>query len=300
MSIPHPIPYQGSKRSLAKQILQYIPDNTTRLIEPFAGSAAISLAAAYHGKVHDFILNDINAPLMTLWQMIINHHEQIARYYNELWQAQSGRERTFYDIVRDRFNSTYRPHYFLYLLARCVKAAIRYNSEGAFNQSPDNRRKGRQPKTMAQDIQKASQLLHSRTRIISTDYAEVVSLATATDVIYMDPPYEGVCANRDPRYIIGTERSRFVKTLEELNQRGISFLVSYDGRTGKKTFGRPLPDNLKLTRLELDGGRSSQATLLGRTANTVESLYLSSALIERLQLYQLPRTRQLALFGELA
>ena len=70
MSVPHPIPYQGSKRSLAKQILQYIPDNTTRLIEPFAGSAAISLAVAYHGKAPDFILNDINAPLMTLWQMI--------------------------------------------------------------------------------------------------------------------------------------------------------------------------------------------------------------------------------------
>ncbi len=43
---PHPIPYQGSKRRLAAAILAHAPSGVRRLIEPFAGSAAISLAAA--------------------------------------------------------------------------------------------------------------------------------------------------------------------------------------------------------------------------------------------------------------
>ena len=46
MRIPHPIPYQGSKRGIAEAILAYFPQHVTRLIEPFAGSAAVTLAAA--------------------------------------------------------------------------------------------------------------------------------------------------------------------------------------------------------------------------------------------------------------
>src|SRR5690606_35872384 len=140
--------------------------------------------------------------------------------------------------------------------------------------SPDNRRKGRQPQTMANDICAASQLLNGKTRIITADYADVVMLAKQRDVIYLDPPYEGVSTSHDPRYISGTEPSKFVKVLECLDRKGISYLVSYDGRTGQKTFGNQLPDSLNLTRIEINAGRSSQATLLGRKDVTFESLYL--------------------------
>lgn len=143
MSIPHPIPYQGSKRNLASAILQYFPNDTQRLIEPFAGSAAVSIAAAHTGKASHLLLNDLNKPLIDLWEGIINQPEQLASLYEQLWRSQLGRERRFYDLVRKRFNQTHRPYYFLYLLARCVKASVRYNSNGEFNQSPDNRRKGR-------------------------------------------------------------------------------------------------------------------------------------------------------------
>ena len=44
MAVPHPIPYQGSKRQLAGAILRYFPESTARMVEPFAGSAALSLA----------------------------------------------------------------------------------------------------------------------------------------------------------------------------------------------------------------------------------------------------------------
>ena len=37
--LPHPIPYQGSKRNLAPDILRYFPEQIDVLYEPFAGSA---------------------------------------------------------------------------------------------------------------------------------------------------------------------------------------------------------------------------------------------------------------------
>jgi DNA adenine methylase len=52
---------------------------------------------------------------------------------------------------------------------------------------------------------------------------------------------------------------------------------------GNRTYGKPLPAKLHLRLMEIDAGRSSQATLLGRSEMTVESLYLSPALSDELE-----------------
>jgi DNA adenine methylase len=280
--VPHPFPYQGSKRQLGKQIVACIPPKTDRLIEPFAGSAAVTLAAAYLRRARRFFLNDAHEALMKLWKKIVDEPEDLAVEYKSLWLAQSGQEREYYDWVRDQFNRANEPHYFLFLLARCVKAAVRYNGNGKFNNSPDNRRLGMRPGTMAQNIRNSSALLRGRVRLTCKDYHQTLAEATAGDVVYLDPPYQGVCETRDHRYCAGVRFDAFVESLEFLNHRRIPFLVSYDGRTGKKIHGRPLPAELGLVRLDVEVGRSTQATLLGRTDTTVESLYLSSALLARL------------------
>lgn len=282
MTIPHPIPYQGSKRRLAGELLAYLPQDTRRLVEPFAGSGALSLAAAASNRATGYHLNDINAPLMGLWAAILTQPERLADRYDWLWHRQLGDRRRYYDLVRDRFNRTHRPYYLLYLLARCVKASVRYNANGAFNQSPDNRRKGKQPDKMRREITGAAALLGGKTTLAAVDYREVIQAVQPDDVVYLDPPYQGVSTNRDPRYLQSVTFADFVEALHDLNRRGIAYLVSYDGRTENKTFGQPLPDTLDLTHKELNAGRSSQATLLGRRATTYEALYLSPALVERL------------------
>jgi DNA adenine methylase len=282
VKVPHPIPYQGSKRNLAKYILPFFPQDVVTLFEPFAGSAAISIAAAFHGKGMQFHINDANQPLIALWSEIINHPKKISEQYKHLWLKQQGNERKFYDFVRDEFNKAKRPDYLLYLLARCVKASVRYNAYGEFNQSPDNRRLGRNPKQMTEDILSVSNLLSGKTTTSSTDYKEVLSLAKSTDLVYMDPPYQGVCATGDPRYFSGIDFDEFMLELKKLNKRNVPFILSYDGRTGEKSYGRSLPEELGLYRLEINAGRSTQATLLGRDDVTIESVYLSRNLVEQL------------------
>lgn len=49
MNVPQPFQYQGSKRNLAPRILDYLPRKMRRLVEPFAGSGALSLACAEGG-----------------------------------------------------------------------------------------------------------------------------------------------------------------------------------------------------------------------------------------------------------
>ena len=135
---------------------------------------------------------------------------------------------------------------------------------------------------MRTNILGVSTLLKGKAIFSSLDYRDVLAKANIADLVYMDPPYQGVCGERDSRYFSGISHGDFIAALEELNSRGISYIVSYDGRRGDKTFGELLPEYLGLTRVELDAGRSSQATLLGLDEVTYESLYLSQALTNRL------------------
>ena len=89
--------------------------------------------------------------------------------------------------------------YLLFLLAKCVKAAVRYNLNGEFNQSPDKRRLGRTPSNMREDIIKVSQLLKNKVTLLSLDYEEAIEGAGENDLIYFDPPYQ-VCAQRQVGY----------------------------------------------------------------------------------------------------
>lgn len=284
MKIPHPIPYQGSKRSLAPRILPYFPAGIRKLIEPFAGSAAITLAAAEKQLAQSYVINDANRALIDLWREIIEHPERLAGKYERIWQQQHahGDPIAWFNQVRSDFNRTGRPEFFLFLLARCVKAAVRYNAKGEFNQSPDKRRHGTLPATMRELLLGASYLLRNRAALEHRDYREILRAATPRDLVYMDPPYQGVSRKRDSRYLTGVDFSEFSEALAELNERGVSYIVSYDGRTGAKSYGPPLPQFLNLELIELHAGRSSQATLLGRNDETVESLYLSPALAARL------------------
>jgi len=295
MSLPHPFPYQGSKRGIAKVILSFFPEKTGKLIEPFAGSGAVSIAAAFYGKAESFVLNDINAPLIALWKMIVYHPQTLSDQYRLLWNQQQSREHEFYDKVRKHFNRDHRPDHLLYLLARCVKGSVRYNENGEFNQSPDNRRKGMHPDKMSDNIYRISHIFREKITLSRKDYKDILKAASCEDLIYMDPPYQGVCG-KDGRYINTLSYMEYVNTLSMLNKRGISFLVSYDGRTGDKIYGKHIPESLGLTRIEIPAGRSAQATLLGMKCNTYESLYLSPNLKERSACCQEIRQKQLSLF----
>jgi DNA adenine methylase len=298
-TLPHPIPYQGSKRSLASEILRYFPPQVDVLSEPFAGSAAITIAAAANSLASRYHINDLNEPLMDLWREIIEAPENISAHYRQLWQEQDSDPKSYYIKVRDEFNRARKPEHFLYLLARCVKGSVRYNARGQFNQSPDNRRKGMRPETMRRQILGVSHLLRDKTEITALDYREVLQRSTPGDLVYMDPPYQGVCRNRDPRYYEAVNVGEFIDVLDGLNRRRIRYLVSYDGRTGEKTYGDTLPRELNLTLIELYAGRSTQATLLGRNDITIESLYLSPALADELThvpfVYRYTRGEQLCL-----
>ena len=281
-SVPHIVQYQGSKRMLAPQILSFMPKQFSRLIEPFAGMAAITIAAAKQKKAYEYVINDLNEAIIGILRMAIESPDELYKEYNNIWTKQfeypEGHLNHFYKIRDEYNNGDKSPAKMLYLLARCVKGSVRYGKKGNFNQSPDKRRNGTTPNTLKQNIEAISYYLKGRTVFYSVDFREILEMTVPGDIVYMDPPYQGTSKVRDSRYISGIQFDDFVDAIDKLNSRGVDYIISYDGCCGEKQYGKDLPKELGLEKVILNAGLSSQSILLGKRETTYEALYISNRL----------------------
>ena len=291
--VPHLVQYQGSKRMLAPEIIRYFPDDIQTLYEPFSGTCAVTILAAQEKLCESFVVNDINAPLVGLMQECIENPSRLTEAYREIWSGQyepGENNIDYFYKIRDQFNGGQQdPARMLFVLARVVKGAVRYNADGVMNQSCDKRRYGTKPDIVAKNASEISRLLKGKTQFYSMDYKEIFKMATPKDLVYMDPPYQGTSNREDPRdnrYIAGVQFEEFVDALRTLNERNIRYIVSYDGQTGDKVIGKSLPDDLNLKHLLNNAGVSAQATLMGKKEITYESLYLSPGLVRKPDAYQ--------------
>jgi DNA adenine methylase len=282
-------PYQGSKRLIAATILKYVPKGTQTLFEPFCGSAALSVAALSTGRASRVVLNDSYKPLIALWRAIVEDPKPTIYWYRSRWGTQT---ETTYDAVRayfndiepsDRYNDPSYTSALLYLLCRCVKGAVRFNKKGEFNQSADKRRLGRHPDKMAEDLTALHLLLQKRSKFSSTDFYDFIRNQDFGDrsLVYFDPPYEGV-GGKDKRYYEQlADGDSLINGLDWLNREKVPYLLSFDG-TARSTRARKLRRMLSLQEIQINAGRSAQATLLGRKVITKESIYISPILRDRL------------------
>jgi DNA adenine methylase len=136
---------------------------------------------------------------------------------------------------------------------------------------------------MAENIRAISALWKGKVEFSSMDYRKIIDMTRPGDLVYMDPPYQGVSNTRDNRYFSGVDFQEFSDALSILNQKGIDFLVSYDGECGGKAYGEELPSELRCAKMLLNAGISTQGTLLGKRQVTFEALYISESLGQKVR-----------------
>jgi len=100
----------------------------------------------------------------------------------------------------------------------------------------------------------------------------------------MDPPYQGVSNVRDNRYFSGLSFEEFSESIAILNKKNIDYIISYDGECGGREYGNDLPQSLNCTKILLNAGTSSQATLLGKKNTTFEALYVSEGIAKTIKI----------------
>jgi len=177
--------WAGGKSKLVPFIEINMPKvKRKRLIEPFAGSGAITFGIEFES----YILADINADLINLFEVLKIEQENFIEYSRSFFIDENNQEKRFYEL-REKFNQSKdkveRSALFLYLNRHAYNGLCRYNSKGIFN-VPFGRYKTLYfPKDEMRNFIKKS----SRVELIHGDFENVFSKAQSDDLIYCDPPY---------------------------------------------------------------------------------------------------------------
>ncbi|CAB1254141.1 Site-specific DNA-methyltransferase (adenine-specific) [Ruminococcaceae bacterium BL-6] len=261
------IKWSGSKRSQASTILSYLPEEFNNYFEPFVGGG--SMLYAIHPKRS--ICGDICEPLISLWNQIKNEPEKLAEAYRERWNRLQEEGYTAYYAIRDDYNSNHDPKDLLFLSRTCVNGLIRFNSNGDFNNSLHHTRKGIQPERLRSIILDWSSHIQGAD-FFAQDYLITTETAKKGDLIYLDPPY----FHTKGRYYGTINFESFLKYLEDLNCRGIKYILSFDGKRGDSDYTVMLPEGLYKRHEYIASGNSSFKKVMDKKNMQVyESLYLN-------------------------
>lgn len=217
------------------------------------------------------VCGDICEPLIGLWKAIQSNPQEVIHYYKREWnRLQKDGYEVFYDI-RKRFNQTRDPLDLLFLSRTCVNGLIRFNSNGDFNNSFHHTRKGIVPERFEKIVDNWNQKV-ANVHFLCGDYRETTQNATKKDIIYLDPPY----VNTKGRYYGTIDYDEFYAYLDELNRKGIKYVLSLDGKRGNKEYEAGIPKELYVKKYMLESGNSSFKKVMDKSNEQVyEALYLN-------------------------
>lgn len=194
MRVP-PIKSQGIKTKLVPWIKSLIPDHFKGAwIEPFMGTGVV----AFNVATQKALLCDTNPHLINFYTAIAEKRITpgiVRQYLNEEGSTLLKVGESHYYAIRDRFNQHHDPLDFLFLSRAGFNGMIRFNRKGEFN-IPFCRKPNRFAQAyitkIVNQVGSVSKLLTMRNFIFKCQgFEETIKAATASDIIYCDPPYIG-------------------------------------------------------------------------------------------------------------
>ena len=221
----------GGKRQIMPSIVELLPKNIGRLnyVEPFIGGGAV----LFHLQPQNAIINDFNAELTNVYDVIKNNLEELIQDL----KTHKNEADYFYELRsldrKDEFNNLtniQKASRVIYLNKTCFNGLYRVNNSGEFN-SPFGRYKN--PNIVNEPTLKAvNKYLNQNNIIIQTgDYVNVLEDIPENSFVYLDPPYHPISESSNfTGYVQGGwdmwDQIRLRETCDNLNERGIKFLLS--------------------------------------------------------------------------
>ena len=225
----HPfLKWAGGKTRLVSRIKAVLPPGA-RLIEPFAGSAALFLNTDYPR----YLLADANPDLIDLYTRL---QQQGAAFIEECraWFVPENNTREAYYALRERFNTTCDPQekaaLFVYLNKHCYNGLCRYNASGRFNVPFGRYKRPRLPADEMLAFHRKAQRAEC-VEIVCAGFEATMCAARPGDVVYCDPPYVPLS---DTAHFTGYsagkfgagEQARLAELAAVLAARGVPVVVS--------------------------------------------------------------------------
>lgn len=222
------VKWAGGKRRLVPFVARHLALPARRLVEPFAGGAAVSLALA--DEVDSVWLNDVNEDLMDVYVQLRDAPDEYIEAAGRLFAPETNSEKTYYRL-REAFHRAApgreKAAIFLYLNRHGFNGLCRYNSSGQFN-VPYGRYKN---PYFPEDELRAAAPVVANAELTRIDFENVLNACGPGDVVYCDPPYVPLSATASfTDYVAGgftmADQERLVVAAEAARQRGALVAIS--------------------------------------------------------------------------
>ncbi len=224
------VKWVGGKRQLLDEITPLLPKRIPSYCEPFLGGGAV----LFWIQPAKAVVNDLNQDLMTVYRVI---KDDVDALVQSLKKHENTPEYFYAVRDRDRNREAYRAmpdvekaSRLLYLNKTCFNGLFRVNSAGEFN-SPFGNYKN--PNIVNEPVLRAvSQYFNANSvALYSEDFADTLDRVEKGGFVYLDPPYDPVS---DTANFTGynkdgfgrSEQMRLRQCCDELNRRGVRFLLS--------------------------------------------------------------------------
>jgi len=219
-----PVKWLGGKTTILPKLRRYMKKEGSCLIEPFVGSAAVSLNTNYD----HYILNDTNADLIGMYKEMVKDPDAFLKDAFELFDKFNTSVQ-YYEL-RAHFNSLppCRERYliFLYLNRHGYKGLVRYSKATGFNVPWGDYKK---PYFPEKEIRFFAEKFKSAD-FTSICFKELLSqrMAAMDDtVVFADPPY--VPLSSTAKFVGYTEDGFDLCLHQELDELMAKFVQSVKG-----------------------------------------------------------------------
>jgi DNA adenine methylase len=253
--------WAGNKHRIIEKISVYFP-NSTRLIEPFMGSAAVFLNTNYPA----YLLADRNFDLIQLYLHLKREGQIFIDFCRIFFDPMFNTAKEFYRLRRtfnDSSDVRMRAALLLYLNKHCFNGLTRYNHREEFNTPFGHYKTTYFPEKEMQFFYQRAQ----NCEIIHADFTHTLTRATLGDVIYCDPPYVGLSKTAKFNNYIAegfsdTQQRCLADSAKSLAAKGITVLISnHDTK-----FTRDIYATATLISLSVQRNISSKGSQRGKAA----------------------------------
>ena len=230
------VKWAGGKAGIAAALADLAPPRIEAYHEPFAGGAALffRLRADPARRPRRAVLNDLNAELMTAYEVVRDRPEALARLLADLEAGYlardpAGRAERYYEV---RAQAPEDPDEvaarLIFLNKTCFNGLYRVNRRGRFN-VPHGRYA--RPRILDRGALLAASAALAGAELRRADFEEACADAGPGDFVYFDPPFHPLSAtSRFTSYTaddFGREDQKRLKWLaDDLRARGVAVLVS--------------------------------------------------------------------------
>ncbi len=238
-----PINYQGNKSRIVDKLLSFVPKNTIAIHEIFCGSAILSLAS----NVESIYLNDNNKHILALinyfcenapekiikktdeligeYGLTNTYYEGKEKYIEEKHEGLSRYNKDAFNRLKEDYNKDKDIAKLFVLTIYGFNHYLRFNSKDEFNVPVG--KVDFVESLRSRTVNYCEAIQGKKMEITNFDFRNPVlyNNANINDVFYFDPPY---LITQAPYNMFWNEQDEkdLLKLLDELNEKGVKFLLS--------------------------------------------------------------------------